>query len=228
MNPDKWIKTLPKQIDTSNTNNTSLDYSRWENTIPKVNKTKSSKKYFMLLSLFIFGLISVSVIKNETRNLQKEVNKLEAVVKSLKIDLHQATLDHEVITSPENVMRLAKEHLDSSFQYYKKSQIKKFGEKQTEEFQLNYKKENKIKNEISKKIKKNKEKIKTLQKMVQQPENIPNQVKTELARKIEENKLYIKKIYNSPAESINFEKMQRWGTIQVVKVLLGIPIVPGK
>ena len=188
----------------------------------------SSKKYFILVSIFLFGLISVSVIKNETRILQKEINKLEAAVKNLKIDLHQATLDHEVITSPENVMRLAKEHLDLNLQYYSKSQIKKFGEEQTEEFKSNNKKENKLKYEISKKIKENKEKIKNLQKMAAKPQNIPSQVKTELAKKIEKGKLNIKKIYNSPTESIDIEKMQRWGTIQVVKALMGIPIIPGR
>lgn len=228
MNPEKWIKTLPKQVDTTKINETSLDYSRWENTIPKINKTNSSKKYFILVSIFLFGLISVSVIKNETRILQKEINKLEAAVKNLKIDLHQATLDHEVITSPENVMRLAKEHLDLNLQYYSKSQIKKFGEEQTEEFKSNNKKENKLKYEISKKIKQNKEKIKNLQKMAAKPQNIPSHVKTELAKKIEKSKLNIKKIYNSPTESIDIEKIQRWGTIQVVKALMGIPVIPGK
>lgn len=228
MNPEKWIKTLPKQVDTTKINETSLDHSRWENTIPRINKKNSSKKYFILVSIFLFGLISVSVIKNETRILQKEINKLEAAVKNLKIDLHQATLDHEVITSPENVMRLAKEHLDLNLQYYSKSQIKKFGEEQTEEFKSNNKKENKLKYEISKKIKENKEKIKNLQKMAAKPQNIPSQVKTELAKKIEKGKLNIKKIYNSPTESIDIEKMQRWGTIQVVKALMGIPIIPGR
>ena len=28
--------------------------------------------------------------------------------------------------------------------------------------------------------------------------------------------------------SIDIEKMQRWGTIQVVKALMGIPIIPGR
>ena len=40
------------------------------------------------------------------------------------MDLHRASLDHEVITSPENISRLAKEYLDSDFLTYNKSQIK--------------------------------------------------------------------------------------------------------
>ena len=64
--------------------------------------------------------------------------------------------------------------------------------------------------------------------MAAKPQNIQSQVKTELAKKIEKGKLNIKKIYNSPTESIDIEKMQRWGTIQVVKFFLGLPIVTRK
>ena len=53
--------------------------------------------------LFICGLLFVSVVKNETRNLQKEINNLEANINLIKFNLDQAILDHEVITSPENI-----------------------------------------------------------------------------------------------------------------------------
>ena len=81
-----------------------------------------------MTALFIFGLLFVSVVKNETRNLQKEINNLEASIGLIKFNLDQAVLDNEVITSPENVDRLAKLYLDSNFTFYRKSQIKELSE----------------------------------------------------------------------------------------------------
>ena len=45
---------------------------------------RASSQYF-----FIIGLIFVSLIKNETRNLQKEISNLQASIKNLNLDLHQ-------------------------------------------------------------------------------------------------------------------------------------------
>jgi hypothetical protein len=66
----------------------------------------------------------VSAVKNETRNLQKEINNLQASINITQFNLDRATLDNEVLTSPENISRLAKEYLYSDFRVYKKSQIK--------------------------------------------------------------------------------------------------------
>ena len=63
--------------------------------------------------LFVCGLLFVSVIKNETRNLEKEINSLRASNNVIKFNLDQAILDNEVITSPENISRLAKEYLNT-------------------------------------------------------------------------------------------------------------------
>ena len=49
-----------------------------------------------------------------------------------------------------------------------------------------------------------------------------------IANKIEKNKENIKNIFVRPKDYVTKEKLQRWGTIQVVKVFLGLPIVPGK
>ena len=38
--------------------------------------------------------------------------------------MNQAILDNEVITSPENISRFAKEYLNTNFVFYKKSQIR--------------------------------------------------------------------------------------------------------
>ena len=64
--------------------------------------------------------------------------------------------------------------------------------------------------------------------MYRDPEKIPEELKMTVTKRIEKNKNNIKKIYNNPKEIITKEKLQRWGTIQIVKAFLGIPIVPGK
>ena len=88
-----------------------LDPNRWLNTLPnhiKKNEEKSGKKYTLTIILFVLGLVLVSVIKNETRNLQKKISNLTASIDVLKFDLYQEKLDHEVISSPENISRLSK------------------------------------------------------------------------------------------------------------------------
>jgi len=49
-----------------------------------------------------------------------------------------------------------------------------------------------------------------------------------VAKKINAKKVELKSLYNSPTETISLQKIQRWGVIQVVKVFLGMPIIPGK
>ena len=116
LNPNKWVNTLPGKNLIDNSQKLNLN-----TTLEK--KSVSSKKYSLTATLFIVGLILVSVTKNETRNLQKEISILQTSINNLQLELHQAIIEHEVITSPENIAKLATEHLDSDFNTYKKSQI---------------------------------------------------------------------------------------------------------
>ena len=125
LNPKKWLNTLPNANMETNQEEYKLDNQRWVDTIHKRKKDNSIQKYSLVTILFVVGLIFVSVIKNETKNLEKEISNLLASINTLKLDLHQATLDHEVITSPENISRLSKEYLETDLVPYKKSQIKK-------------------------------------------------------------------------------------------------------
>ena len=43
-----------------------------------------------------------------------------------------------------------------------------------------------------------------------------------------EKKKEIRIIYDSPGEFFTLERVRRWGAVQVVKLFLGIPVVPGK
>ena len=200
--PDRWLNTLPKMSTTLQTEKCNADANRFVNTLPKVSSNNSVKKYSLPAILFVTGLtglIFVSAIKNETRNLQKEVSGLQLSINNIKFELHQATLDHEVITSPENISRLAKEYLESNLISYKQSQIK----------QLN--KETKNKQVLGKKS-----------------QNKTDKAKTHIAKKIEIKKNELKKLYSNPYSLLGSKKMQKWAGLQVVKVFLGIPIVPGK
>ena len=135
INQGRWISSLPKMNSKLIGKENQLDHDKWINTIPKKKTHHSSKKYSLIAILFVCGLIFVSTVKNETRNLQKEINNLEASIKVIKFNLDQAILDNEVITSPENISRLAKEYLNTDFAVYKRSQIKNLNDKSEKIYQ---------------------------------------------------------------------------------------------
>ena len=131
INQDKWLNSLNIVKENPNL----INHRIWTNTIPKANtipkkkKFNSVKKYSLIVTLFVCGLLFVSVIKNETRNLQKEINNLETSVDIIKFNLNQAILDNEVITSPENISLLAIKYLHSDLVPYEMSQIKSLNDK---------------------------------------------------------------------------------------------------
>ena len=244
INQDKWISSLRKTNIKFDEKIIQVDHHRWENTIPKkdtFNTVKKHsfntvKKYSLMTILFVCGLLFVSAVKNETRNLEKEINNLRASNNVIKFNLDQAILDNEVITSPENIARLAEEYLNTDFISYKKSQIKHIDE-HTETFTKTEnakteKKNNKLKESIklgiTKKIEKKKTEIRKLQELYSNPETIPGEVKTQVAIKIEEKKNELKNLYSSPKETITSKKVQKWAAVQIVKAFLGMPFIPGK
>ena len=123
INSRQWLRTLPDGSRADAQDNSALDSNRWTDTLPKKSRSDSAKKYLFISVLFFLGLIFVPVIKNEARNLQKEINDLQTSINLIKFDLHQANLDHAVITAPENISQLAKKYLTYDYVSYKKSQI---------------------------------------------------------------------------------------------------------
>ena len=229
INSEQWKKTLPGINFVEENENYDLDPKKWINTLPKNNKKNFVKSFSITLVIFLVGLIFVSVIKNKTRSLQKEINDLRASINNLKTDLNLTTLDYEVITSPENLSKLAKKHLEFERHSYKKSQIKNLN---SEEQLLSKVNEGEIqsltsiaKAKVKKKYEKN---IKKVKKLYNAPEKIPDEIKMAVVQKIEKEKENIKSIYHNPKEFITKEKLKTWGTGQIVKAFLGIPIVPGK
>ena len=217
-----------------------LESNKWTNT-PSSEKKKilnnkfsdsSTTKYYLMTIFFIVGLMTVSIIKNETRNLQKEIGLLQTSINIVKHDLYQSTLEHAVITSPENISILAKEYLDSSFLAYKNIQIKKLNsEKKISSILKNNKKKNiKEKSQLmlAKKVESKKNELISLKKFYYNPKIIPGEVKTRVSKKIEIAKDEMKALYNDPKEGFRTKRIYKWGAVQVVKVMLGIPVVPGK
>ena len=237
INQDKWIDSLLKTNIRFNEETNQIDHYRWVNTIPKketynvVKKYSGIRKYSLITVLFVCGLLFVSALKNGTRNLEKEISNLTASVKAIKFNLDQAILDNEVITSPENISQLAKEYLDTDLISYKKSQIRQLDEDTETVIKVNEKNNNlskKIKLKITQKIEKKKTEIRKLQELYSNPGSLPGAIKTQVAMKIEKKKIELKNIYNEPKDIFTLERVGSWSVIQVVKLFLGIPIVPGK
>ena len=215
INHHKWIGSLPKVkkeiIDTIN----QLDYENSINSIPKKDSYNSVKKYTLLTALFICGLIFVSIVKNKTRNLQKEINNLETSINLIKFNLDQTFLDHEIITSPENITLLAKKHLNIDLVPYKRSQIKQLNAENEKFIKIN-------------KTEKEKTKIQNFKKLYSRPKSIPNEIKTHIAKRIVEKKVGIVNIYHEPKNIITLERAGKWTVIQLVKAFLGMPVMPGR
>ena len=232
INQEKWIGSLPNINVESRKVADQLDHERWMQTIPKKEKYRHAKKYSLFSILFVLGLLLVSAVKNETRNLQKEIGNLQASISTLKTELHKANLEHEVITSPENISKLAEEHLNDDLIYYKKSQIKNLDSEQVNLAKT----ENKNKKELSKEMKiivkkqisKKMEELEKLQEIYSKPEKLPDEIKYQVAQKINKTKSDLKKLYSDPSGSINTERVQKWAAVQVVKAFLGIPVIPGR
>ena len=62
-------------------------------------------KIKIILSIFIFStlLIFTSIVKTQTRIIEKKIYKVEKKIELLKKDFHETQLDFFYITSPENL-----------------------------------------------------------------------------------------------------------------------------
>ena len=229
--PNKWINTISQIKKDDNLENYNLNPDKWTDTIPKKTKKNSVAKYSISIFLFVTGLVLVSAIKNESKILQKEINNLYASINTLKYNLHQASLDHEVITSPENISKMAAEYLEKNLVSYKKKQIRNLNIKEENPGKEKYKSNNtnkKLKLEIAKRIDEKKQQLKKLQKISLKPEKLPTEIKTKIDKKISSTKQDIEKLYSDPKSVLTPEKIQSWAALQVVKLFLGMPILPGK
>jgi len=224
-----WLKfrVIKKNNDNDSEKN-NLNSDNLIHTIPIKNKRNPIKNYSIIGVVFIAGLMLVSAIKNETRNLQKNINSFQQSINNLKIDLHQETLDHEIITSPENLTLLAKEYLDINLIPYKRPQIKKLKKEKEYAKNENISFKTEIKNNLFKKLEEKKLELTKLKKTYSNPQDIPGEIKLTLSKKIEAKKSQLYNFYKNPEETISMNKPKRWLLLQVAKLFIGIPVVPGK
>ena len=233
INQEKWIETLPGTREKDfESKKYEADPIKWTNTIPTKKHNNKIKKISFLIAFFIIGVISVSVIKNKTRSLQKEIDDLRASISSLESNFYKASLDYEVITSPQNIAALAKKHLDDELIFYKKSQIQEMNKENKINNKLESNTENKEKNKINlkiaKKIEEKKKELEKLKELYNKPQAIPGEVRKTISQKITIKKEELKNLYENPKEVITAKKIQQWGAIQFVKLVLGVPVIPGK
>ena len=228
INSEKWIGTLKSKEEFSQ-DKSKTNPQIWINTVPKKRSRHIFNRYFFMTSFFLIGLVLVTIVKNEARNLEKELSNLKASVSKLKFNIHYAALDHEVLSSPENISNLANKYLDLSLTTYKKSQIKNledlYKERSVAKIESH---EQNIKTHLTKKILEKKDKIKNLKQIYTKPAEIPKYIKKGISKKIDNTKTNIEDTYSDPKTVITSGKAQRWAAIQVVKAFLGMPIIPGK
>jgi len=204
LNPEKWVPQAKNKIESK------------------------QKKYVLLFSFFIFGLVLISTIKNETRKLQKEIYNLQSSLNKIKITLHEANLDYQYLTSPENIDKLAKENLDGNFTFYKKSQINSLNEEQQVKSKIEQKNKKSINIKIAKKIKEKKIELRKLKELYSNPSDLPATLKKQIENKIKTKKTEIEELSSDPNEFWKNKKVQRWAGVQIIKAALGIPIIPGR
>ena len=146
----------------------------------------------------------------------------------MKVDLHQETLDHEIITSPENLTLLAKEYLDINLIPYKRLQINTLKNEKEYVKSKNTSLKTKLENNLFKRVEEKKLEIAKLKKIYSNPKDISGEIKLALSKKIESKKIQLYNFYKNPKEAISMNTSQRWAFFQVVKLFIVIPVVPGK
>ena len=65
-------------------------------------------KLFITISIFSLLLIFTSVIKNQTRIIEKDIIKIDRKILALEKDLHETELDYFYLSSPNNLSKRTK------------------------------------------------------------------------------------------------------------------------
>ncbi len=70
-------------------------------------------KIFFSVSIFLFLMVGISIIKNETREIDKKIFKISKSINQKDKDLSEAQLDFSYLTSPSKLEEKIN-HLDSN------------------------------------------------------------------------------------------------------------------
>ena len=81
------------------------------------------KKYIFLISFFIFGIFFISIIKNETREIEKNIKNVNIKIFNLNSELYEARLDYNYLSSPANISILSEEFFKDELNFYNSEQF---------------------------------------------------------------------------------------------------------
>ena len=76
------------------------------------------KKYIFLIFFFIFGIFFISNIKNETRDIEKNIRNSNAKIFTLNAELHEAGLDYNYLSSAANLSILSEKIFKDELNFY--------------------------------------------------------------------------------------------------------------
>ena len=76
-----------------------------------------NKKLFISLVVFSGLMFFASIIKNETRLIEKNIAKYKKNISKLENKLHEAELDYHYLSSPAILSNNIKEFIDELFKY---------------------------------------------------------------------------------------------------------------
>jgi hypothetical protein len=82
----------------------------------------NKKKIFIIL-IYISFFISIPIIKNETRLIEKKIQKNKAEIKNLDKNLSEAYLEFQYLSSPEVLEKKVKNNIDINYSNLNISQI---------------------------------------------------------------------------------------------------------
>ena len=81
------------------------------------------KKYIFLIFFFIFGIFFISNIKNETRDIEKNIRNINAKIFTLNAELHEAELDYNYLSSAANLSILSEKIFKDGLNFYSSRQF---------------------------------------------------------------------------------------------------------
>ena len=81
------------------------------------------KKYIFLIFFFIFGIFFISNIKNETRDIEKNIRNINAKIFTLNAELHEAGLDYNYLSSAANLSILSEKIFKDKLNFYDTKQF---------------------------------------------------------------------------------------------------------
>ena len=81
------------------------------------------KKYILLIIFFIVGVFSISIIKNETRDIEKEIKNVNKKIGDLNSEIYESKLDYNFLSSPKNILTLYENNFDLELTFYNAKQF---------------------------------------------------------------------------------------------------------